>query len=370
MKIILSLLAVIFTSYSFGQSTIIPDSNFEQALIDANIDSDGLNGSILNSDAQQIIGQLDVSYRNIDDLTGIEAFINIETLDCRGNNLTTLNLSQNTQLIAFSASYNNLTDINLNNIQSLQSIDINNNQLDSLDCSSHPQLYYLMCYTNNLTFLNIENNTNLAYLSCGENQLSGNLDISHLFDLEFFACIQNQLTSINVGFHGVMTSFNCRDNNIEELDFSSCFALQQLYVDSNNLNYLNLRNNSNDILNLFESVVNPNLYCIQVDNSAYSTSNPNWSEDAQSFYSEDCASVGISDLEYSEFKIIPNPAADWIHIEIDNADNMPIVLSDLNGKILLRQTLSENEPSIDIRNLSNGIYLVKIGQTINRFVKN
>jgi len=96
---------------SFSQSTLIPNVNFEQALINLNIDSDGLNGSILNSDALQVNGHLNVSSKNITDLTGIEAFKNLESLDCSDNILTTLDLSMNDSLLLINAHSNKLTSI-------------------------------------------------------------------------------------------------------------------------------------------------------------------------------------------------------------------------------------------------------------------
>ncbi len=370
MKRILFLFVLSLTVSSFGQSTIIPDPNFEQALIDANIDSDGFNGSILNADALQIIGDLDVSNKNINDLTGIEAFVNISTLNCSNNNLTTLDLAVNTELIAISAASNNLTDINLTNIQALNVLDVSDNQLDSLDFSSHPDLWWLSCNTNNLTYLNILNNTNLGYLQCGENQLTGNLDISNLSNLEFFVCRYNQLSSINLGEHGNMTNFDCRNNNLMELDLGLCYPLELVYVDSNDLNFLNLKNGMNNYINDFKAKDNPNLYCIQVDDSTSSTNNPNWTKDAQSYYSEACDWASLLEKDFSSIKIIPNPVSDWLLIEIQNPQNESLEICDIEGKILSTHIISETQTLIDVRNYSSGIYLIKIGQTIERLIKN
>lgn len=68
-----------------------------------------------------------------------------------------------------------------------------------------------------------------------------------------------------------------------------------------------------------------------------------------------CVMVGIEDVELSNggIAVYPNPTSDIIHIsgEFTNAS-----LVDVNGKLVLNST----EGEIDVRNISNGIYLLKI----------
>src|SRR5690554_3111579 len=53
----------------FAQYTLIPDPNFEQALIDLGIDSGGVvNGQVLTSDIETVVA-LDISHRGINDNT-------------------------------------------------------------------------------------------------------------------------------------------------------------------------------------------------------------------------------------------------------------------------------------------------------------
>jgi hypothetical protein len=82
---LLSLLFVLLVNTTIAQTTAIPDSNFEQALIDLNIDSDGVvNGQVLTADIENIV-ELDfgnVPFNNtITNLTGIENFTSLEILD-------------------------------------------------------------------------------------------------------------------------------------------------------------------------------------------------------------------------------------------------------------------------------------------------
>jgi len=88
------------SSFTFAQlSTAIPDAVFEQELVDQLIDSDGLvNGTVLTADISGVIS-LDVSNAanasgiGIDDLTGITAFVALQTLNCSDNDLTALDVT-------------------------------------------------------------------------------------------------------------------------------------------------------------------------------------------------------------------------------------------------------------------------------------
>lgn len=82
------LLTIIYFNTTLAQTTAIPDQNFEQALIDLNIDSDGVvNGQVLTADIENII-ELDINNANfttfiqeITDFTGIEDFTALEVLN-------------------------------------------------------------------------------------------------------------------------------------------------------------------------------------------------------------------------------------------------------------------------------------------------
>ena len=126
-----------------SQNVHIPDANFKAALLTApntGIDTNG-DGEIQVSEAQAWNSPIDVTNKNISDLTGIEAFINIDILACGGNNLTSLNLNQNTKL---------------------ERLFCMNNQIGNLSLYNNTSLTLLYCYNNNLTRLNVSNNNNSA----------------------------------------------------------------------------------------------------------------------------------------------------------------------------------------------------------------
>lgn len=102
-------------SFSYSQTVTIPDANFEQRLIDLNIDSDGeINQKVLLTDVV-VVTTLDVSNKKIKDLTGIESFTALVTLICNSNELTELDVSANTKLYNLNCDNNFLTTLNVKN---------------------------------------------------------------------------------------------------------------------------------------------------------------------------------------------------------------------------------------------------------------
>ena len=147
MKLLLLLLAL--PIICFGQNVNIPDANFKAYLVNNKaINSNGDN-EIQVSEASVFNDTIDCPYKNISNLKGIEAFTNLTSLMCYTNQLTSLDVSQNT---------------------ALTSLGCNENQLTSLDVSNNTALTQLWCNFNQLTSLDVSKNTALTTLSCEENQ--------------------------------------------------------------------------------------------------------------------------------------------------------------------------------------------------------
>ncbi|MHB1105539.1 MAG: T9SS type A sorting domain-containing protein [Lutibacter sp.] len=161
-----------------GDLVYIPDTNFEQSLIDLGIDTDGdINSLILKSDAEAVI-DLDINDKNISSLAGIEHFVNLTNLYCNNNKINVLDLSSNTKIIGVLANQNFLTAINISNCPNLVSLHLWSNQLTSLNVKNNVALKDLILLGNNLTDLDVSNNPNLTFLQCNYNQLT-NLNIAN-----------------------------------------------------------------------------------------------------------------------------------------------------------------------------------------------
>ena len=106
-------LLFLFPFSAFSQYTSIPDANFELALL--NYGYDFVIDGFVETSAIDTVTDLMINNNDISDLTGIESFIALQSLFCYDNNLTTLNLVNNTQLFEVTCSNNNLTSIDLRN---------------------------------------------------------------------------------------------------------------------------------------------------------------------------------------------------------------------------------------------------------------
>ena len=83
----------------------IPDVNFKAYLLE-NFDKNN-DGNISQSEAKAV-KEIDCSNKNIADLTGIQHFINLESLDCSDNKLDDIELQDNLKLNKLACKGNNV----------------------------------------------------------------------------------------------------------------------------------------------------------------------------------------------------------------------------------------------------------------------
>ncbi|UCH14125.1 MAG: hypothetical protein JSV22_13605, partial [Bacteroidales bacterium] len=91
----------------------IPDTAFLHALIEEGVDAN--EDSLISYAEAEAITNLNVNEKNISDITGIEAFVNLDTLYCDKNQLTSLDVSNNTALERLHCQLNQLTSLNVSN---------------------------------------------------------------------------------------------------------------------------------------------------------------------------------------------------------------------------------------------------------------
>ena len=293
-KLLLILIAL--PMIGFGQGlTMIPDANFEQALINLGYDNN-INGSVYTAFIDTVTS-LDISNSGIASLIGLEDFTALTNLDCSFNeifNETLLNISQNYALTYLNCSFQDNTWSNTA-------------MLGSLDLSSNTALTTLNCVGNDLTSLDVSNNTALTYLSCSHNPLT-TLDVSQNTALTTLNCLGNDLTSLDISQHTVLMDLGCAGNYLPTLDISNNLLLQGLHIanigltgvldlsnhtnlvaiscHNNFLSSIDLRNCNNINLIFFESSAN----CISVDDWLYSVNNWTFSI-GSGYYSDNCSSV-------------------------------------------------------------------------------
>lgn len=71
---------------------------------------------------------------------------------------------------------------------------------------------------------------------------------------------------------------------------------------------------------------------------------------------------GLDDLEAAGVQMFPNPASDQLHVTFNRPlpANSELLITDMTGKMVLRQTLGEASLSIDLQALSAGLYQVTL----------
>jgi gliding motility-associated-like protein len=281
------LISICFISFnSYCQNTVIPDTNFEQALINLGYDT-VLDNNVLTSNISGIT-DLDVTNQNISDLTGIEDFISLTNLDCSNNPLTNLNVTQNTNLIELYCSTNQLTTLDVSNQPNLVRLWCFNNQITTLDVTQNPDLISLRCENNQLTSLDTSSNINLYVLACEQNQIttldvSNNLDLNRFqcgnnrllildvfanTNLSYLGCEQNFISSLNVSNNTQLSFLYCNNNQITTLKLSANPNISELDCSQNQLCSLNLRNGNNNNFTSVNFDLNADLNCVVVDNPA------------------------------------------------------------------------------------------------------
>lgn len=295
-----------------AQNVIIPDANFKNYLISVPAINTNSDGQIQVSEAAAFSGTINASYKNISDLSGIEAFTALTGLDCSNNQLTGLDCTFNT---------------------SLKTLACRNNQLTGLNVMSNSLLTSISCENNLLPNLNIANNTALIAVSCGNNQLPS-LFLDNNTSLQYLYCQDNQLTSLYLHQH---------------------LALKELRCNNNQLAILNVKNGNNSNFTAFHAYNNSNLTCITVDNVGYSNSNWSAGKDATVVFSTDCLNLGVAGVEIGDegYFVYPNPSNGIFTIR-SNGDQI-VNLYDVNGKSVFNKNIA-GTTDINAQELNEGIY--------------
>ena len=234
----------------------IPDSKFENALIDQGYD-DVEDGEVLKHNIMDI-SELNIVNLKIKDLTGIEAFDNLTELNFSGNYVTSVDLSKNTLLRSVICSMNPL--------------------LTSIDISNNPDIAYLYCSATPIAQLDLSKNTKLKYMDCSYTELTA-LDLS-----------DNPLIK-------GLTATNCK---LASLDF---------------------RNHAAANVESINTLVNPDLRCLYVDDVAafkvkFTDLDATTSFVANDAECEDAIAVSIENIkEGIQIDVFPNPASDYFSID-------------------------------------------------------
>jgi len=320
------ILLTLYFGQGIAQYTLIPDAEFELRLIAQGIDTEGVfDGQVLTDDIDHImILDLDTPFPEVDplinDLTGIQDFSSLEDLYISGNNLTTIDLSNNLNLKLLVCKQNNLSQLDL-------SANVLLEVLDAANCFTGT------CnFENTFTFLNLSSNVMLNFI------------------------------------------FLSNNNTLKELDLSNNGMLLTAGISRNTaLNSLNLKNGNNLILDNLTVLENPMLGCIDVDDPVAATEGilppyNNWDVEPGVIFSKDCT-LGIEDVTLlNQISLHPNPTRDYFKIDLPFDVALGLIeIYDVAGRKVVETGFEDT--AIDVSELRTGIYFVRINSELGTVTK-
>lgn len=287
--------------------TYIPDENLEQWLVDEGYDA-VVDGYIFTSDAltlpivavmaedtcyDQENGVMTCDwddYMNYDtrflnrltSLAGIEAFPNIQILNLTGNDLDSVNMTQNYNLKYLYLNFNSFYKIDTSGNPLLEDVSLDNNLIvPELDFSENSSMKIL------------------AVPNIGFGQLSGEFigsggyfDISNMGLLHTLSIGSNNFTSIDLSGNSNLKILRASNNEFSTIDFANNLELEEAMINNNNLTGTIDVSMCENLTQLNVSL-NPNLTCIKVNPSQLeylNSNNPNynWEYDNGVTLSLDC----------------------------------------------------------------------------------
>ena len=201
------------TSYAlYCDLTHIVDANFESYLethdSNGNLvslgDASSLGNGIIDdnqvpTEKINVVVNLDLNSLDISDLTGIEAFTALESLNVDYNDLTVLDVSNNSNLRILDAAENDITSLDLSTNAALEEVELRSNKIVTL----------------------IVNNPNLRKLRASKNSFSY-LNLTNCPQLEEVSLTQTLLASLDIrnGNNSIITDFNAKFN-----DYLTCIEV-------------------------------------------------------------------------------------------------------------------------------------------------
>ena len=198
------------------------------------------------------------------DLTGLEAFTNLETITIKdGENMqyefkhftnlrnlridgawgsARIDLSANTKLETIYIDSNDLQELVLPEGAPLKKFTLCSSKLKGIDLNSYKGLDYISFETNDyLTELVFRDFPELTKLNCTTNKVLSTLNVSNCPKLKDFDCSENALADLNCSGCGNIETFWCYKNyNLTSLDLCAFPKLTELWCANNKFTELDL----------------------------------------------------------------------------------------------------------------------------------
>ncbi|MEQ8303498.1 MAG: T9SS type A sorting domain-containing protein [Cyclobacteriaceae bacterium] len=388
------------TSFSgLCNSVHIPDANFKAYLLASAINTVD-DGEISFEEAEALTGGLIIRELSIADLTGIEAFVNMTSLDCFGNALITLDLSSNTALTNINCRSNLLNSLNVSGLTELNNLDFTDNLLTSIDVTSLTAVYYIGASSNQLTSIDVSNNLDLEDLGIYNSPLLTSLDLTANISLVYLEAYDNPLlNSVNVanGNNGIIETLDLRNNpNLTcitvddvayaEANFADIDPQTSFSTDCRADNEITFNPIANQFLELgtltlsatsssglpvdFEVVSGPaslvgnQLTFTDLGNVTVKAVQPGDDDFKPAIPVEQSFEIilitSVPEQRGPQFKFYPNPV-DRTLVVVPNGSNNQLSLQDVQGRVVTtRESKSSDVIQVDVSTLPVGMYILKL----------
>ena len=212
--------------------TNFPDDNFRK-YVKEKFDKNSNNS--LSADEIAEAKEISVEGKPITSFKGIEYFTALTNLECSRTKLTSLDTSHNKKLGYLRCNYiPDLTTLNVSQNTELKVLYCNDNALADLDLTNNSALETLECGDNELTTLDLSKNTELKYFGCFNSKLSS-LDLTNNTNLEELYFCGNNFSTIDVSQNTKLKYLHLFGNQLITLDTSKNSNLQRLWVYTNPL---------------------------------------------------------------------------------------------------------------------------------------
>ena len=166
--------------------------------------------------------------------------------ECSGENITSLDISKNSQLKVLDCSQNSLTSLDVSKNTNIGTLNCSNNNLSSLSISKNTVLSILKCSDNRIASLDLSKNTGLFELRCSNNKLTS-LDLSKHNRLQEVHCDNNQLSSLIVSKQATeLIEIRCTQNQIQGASMDALIASLPKLNNPENPGVLAIYDNSKD----------------------------------------------------------------------------------------------------------------------------
>lgn len=281
-----SIIPLVHKDKSDGKTTSIPDSNFEQLLIDLGYD-DILDGQVLTKTIESVETLAIIIDPPISDLTGIEDFKSLETLSLQFLEISSLDVSKQKQLKTLLL-YNleNLTSLDISKLKNLEILSITETKINDLDLSKNKKLKQLGLFNSGISDLKISKNKELDIIYYYDTP-GIPLDLSKNSKLTTISTTTSNFNAMDLSDNKNIQTVQINDILVgkEYLNLTKVPDITSLFIRSERLPFLDVSENNHLVV---MDVMNNPFTCIQVNVNQLTNIPSGWSKDVEDVYALNC----------------------------------------------------------------------------------